>query len=306
MRKFYAITIALAVLLLSCSKKDSTAPDPDPNGGPDPAVAAAAKKLQKDVEGKWTFKNATLPLRVGVKATSGSRLFSQHVINRTGRILETAPAGDKTGFIEFLSDSTYMLFDAAGNYITGKFQATDGKTISLKDFGTLSEITFAQEKINFKITYSSNNKSITISANKAQPIPESEKAKLLSRKWYLTHEEDGHVIFEEEAEIYDDEGNVTSTFFPDSLNFIMSSSGTYVVETFEKGHLKQAQMANWKWHSTLTDRFVYWWYDVIEDEDRDVVIIRELTKDVFKATEYWIDDNSGEDIPMHWLLRPVK
>jgi len=296
MRKFYAIVMALSVILLSCSKKNDSDPEPEP----DPAVvAAAAKKLHADVQGKWTFGGITLPLRVGVKTTKGTWLNPNSPKRQTARSQEAGPI--KTGFIEFLSDSTYTIYDSEGNYLTGKFEAKDGTTISLAGVGTLSGINFVQEKINFKLTYTSNSKSITVTANKVKDVPTGDKAKLLGRKWYLTHEEDGNQLLNQEAEIYNEAGNVTGTFMLDSLNFLMSPSGTYVVQMFEKGELKMAKMANWRWHPTKTDRFVYWWYDEPVDEEEDVIIIRELTQDVFKAAEY--DDDMTE---LKWLLRPVR
>lgn len=296
MRKFYAIVIALSVILLSCSKKNDSTPDPNPDPA---AVAAAAKKLHADVQGKWTFGGMVLPLRVGVKATKGTWLNPNNGTSQTARSQDTGPI--KTGFIEFLSDSTYIIYDSENNYFTGKFEAKDGTTISLANLGTLSGINFTQEKINFKLTYTANSKSITVTGNKAKDIPAGDRAKLLGRKWYLTHEEDGNQILNQETDIYNEEGTVTGTFILDSLNFLMSPSGTYVVQMFEKKVLKTAQMANWKWHSTKTDRFVYWWYDEPVDEEKDVIILRELTQDVFKATEY--DEDMTE---MKWLLKPVR
>lgn len=299
MRKLYAIVVALSVILLSCSKKNDSAPDPEP----DPtAVAAAAKKLHADIQGKWTFGGVAVPLRVSPKGKTGTLFHPNNNTNTTARSQETGPI--KTGFIEFLSDSTYIIYDSEEHYFTGKFEAKDGTTISLANLGTLSGIAFTQEKINFKLTYSSNNKSITVTANRAKDVPTGDKAKLLGRKWYLTHEEDGSKMFTEEVELYDDKGNVTGTFIPDSINFLMSSSGTYVVQMFDKGQLKSTEMANWKWHSSKTDRFVYWWYDMPVDEEQDFVIIRELTQDVFKASEYWIEDDGS--VEMKWLLRPIR
>ncbi len=296
MRKLYAIVVALSVILLSCSKKNDSAPDPEPDPA---AVAAAAKKLHADIQGKWTFGGVVLSQRVGIKTTKGSWLRPNSPKHQTARIQESGPI--KTGFIEFLSDSTYIIYDAESNYFTGKFEAKDGTTISLANLGTLSGINFAQEKINFKLTYTSNSKSITVTANKAKNVPAGDKAKLLGRKWYLTHEEDGHTMLEEELEIYDDNDKLIDKFIPDSINYQMSSSGTYVLQLFVKGELRNAQVANWKWHSTKTDRFVYWKYDMPVDEDEDVIIIRELTQDIFKATEYDIDMTE-----IKWLLRPVR
>lgn len=294
MRKFYAIVMALSVILLSCSKKNDPAPDPEP----DPAViAAAAKKLHADVQGKWTFGGIALPLRVGVKTTKGSWLRPNSPKHQTARSQDNGPI--KTGFIEFLSDSTYTIYDSEGNYFTGKFEAKDGTTISLANLGTLSGINFAQEKINFKLTYTSNSKSITVTANKVKDVPTGDKAKLLGRKWYITHEEDGQTLFEEEVEIYDDNDKLVEAFIPDSISVLMSPYGTYVVQILKNGVLKKATIVNWKWHSTKTDRFIYWVYDIPADEEDDYVIIRELTQDILKTTEY-----SQDKIDL--TLRPVR
>jgi hypothetical protein len=174
-------------------------------------------------------------------------------------------------FLEFLTDGTCIIYNIADTLVTGKFEATSGTEINLAKFGTLTEVKFEQGKVNLKLAYS--GKKLTITAGKVAIVDSSDKTKLLSRNWSLTKEENGADFF-------------VSGLGVDKVTVLFSASGTYLVQFSNKGQLVEAGMLNWKWHSAKADRIVYWEDGTAVNEDKNYVIIRELTKDILKTTEY--------------------
>lgn len=293
------ILMAAAISLLCACSKDKGNDDSDP-------LKEAARQLQTTIVGKWEFQNISLEgapklnqIAVAVK--------DRHRLN--GIVLSgTDPGGpgNSTGYIEFLSDSTYMLYDSEGRYFQGKFQANTGDSISLAGLGSLGGIKLADGNLDFKLYYSAGSKSIVVSGNKAASIPMDTRTTQLCRAWYLTREADGEEAFEDSEE-YNEETQQYEPYQIDSLGLIMTTSGTYIVQEFFAGKLLYAEVANWKWHSTKSDRFVYYWYNEEPDEDRDYIIITELNSTVLKAYEEWDDDNDGTiDTEWNYVFRPAR
>jgi hypothetical protein len=140
------------------------------------SVVRCSKKTKKDVLGKWTFINAAFPKTSS--AFEGKTTITNPTLKSMARLSAIANVSDvapKTGFIEFINDNTYLIYDAKGNYFTDKFEAKDGQTIDLSGFGTIKEIKFTEGKIDFKITYNSSNQTISISANKASAMTLNER-----------------------------------------------------------------------------------------------------------------------------------
>ncbi|TDE08288.1 hypothetical protein [Dyadobacter psychrotolerans] len=244
---------AFALLFQSCSKDSKDMPQPEtPN---------EKGKLQSDIVGKWI-----------IQSSSGRTTADE-------------------AFLEFLSDSTFLVYNVSQTLATGKFNAISATEISLDKFGSIKEIKISQDKISLKLTYSA--KTLTITANKSAAVDTSDKTKLLSHLWSLTADQDGASILTNNSQW---EKPV------DKVTFLFTSSGTYLAQIFSKGEVFESQTINWKWHSTKSDRLVFWTMGSTLNEERDYVIIRELTTSTLKTLEYHKDDN-GVDQPANYVFK---
>lgn len=302
MKKIPLFLLAGMTLLFSCSKNDDDpAPDPDKE---------AAQKLQKDVQGKWLFSTDIVIGRVAA-STQGKKpqrsLLGRSLPQQVEPNGTTGTTGDVPGFIEFTSDSTYIIYDENEKVYTGKFEAKSGDSIVLSGIGYLTNISITSDKMNFKLYYTAGNKTITITSNKAAAIPADNRTTLLSKSpWYITKEESGADWIGSEEYEYDGNGNPTP-YTIDSVTFLMSNNGTYLVQIFSGGKVKEASMANWKWHSTKANAFVYAWDGEPFDEERNDVDITELTAERLKLTEsYDSDGDDIEDTTDKWVLKPAR
>jgi hypothetical protein len=198
-------------------------------------------------------------------------------------VLETSPnqrTTSENAFLEFLSDSTYIVYNISETLVQGNFNATSGTSISLENFGTLSDIKFTRNKIGFKLTYS--NKTLTVSASKAAAVDATGQTQLLSHLWSLTVDEDGKEILGNTNNNWDKE--ITKA----TLRF--TAAGSYITCLYSGDELLYADVFNWKWHSTKSDRIVYWSESEPVNEEVNVSIIRELTATTLKVSDYGEDE----------------
>ena len=178
--------------------------------------------------------------------------------------------------IEFLNDSTYVIVMGEDEVTTGTFTVTDSTSITLSGLGSLSEIKIANAKMDFKLFY--NGSVLVLSANKAAEIALTGDTKLLCRTWYLTNTDS----------LYDDYENGT-----DKITVLFSAAGTYLVQNFRNDTLLEADIANWKWHTSKPKTIIYWW-DSEEPDENDAVTITELTGTSLKLTETFTEGNNTE------------
>jgi len=310
MKKIFILIMAAMPLYYACKKSNGS----DPGNGPDPSPAA--KKLQTDVTGKWQTANLSLTAPTGfhngiITHSSSVIHFGQKMHTKPGNVAVTGldqpeSGGTNTGYIEFLSDSTYLIYDSAGRFFQGKFNAVTGDSISLGKFGSLGGIKLADGKLDFKLYYSGSSKTVTISANKAPAITADSRTTLLCRSWYLTNVDAGGTIIGSTGEYYNESTQQYESFTIDSLGFFITTSGTYIIQQFEKGILKSADVANWRWHSSIANRFVYYWDNQPVDEENNYVVIRENTTAELKLSEFY--DGDGDDIKEEYKysLLPTK
>jgi hypothetical protein len=286
MKSFYALAVAAVVCLAACSKDDS------------PKKDSPANVLYSKVLGKWSFGGVVIEARKK-PVEKGSPLSRK----LSSGLAKEADMG--AGFIEFLSDSSYFIYDAAGNVFSGQFSPKDSTSISLGAFGSISNISFAEKNIGFLLTYN-GGKTLTIEANKAEPIVMDDRSKLLCRTWYVTKEEAGEALLGWEFE-YNDNGHVDSVYI-DSVGIQLTGSGTYIVQTFSKKVVQSAEMANWKWDATKSDRFLYWWGNDVPNPETDFVTVRELTSSVLKTSELMDLNGDGITQPdelLKYTLKPA-
>ncbi|HTN05918.1 hypothetical protein [Agriterribacter sp.] len=236
-------------VFVACKKDDTDSTQPPP----------ASVSLQEAVVGKWEIHPAVARL----KHNSNNPPVS-HKIQEPSQVLS----------IEFLSDSTYIVVMSGNEVLTGKYNVSDSAVIDLSGFGHLSEIKIAGNAMDFKL--SSNGTVIVISANKAETIPLTDNTRLLCRNWYLTRAESGEEVYGE------------GPGAPDKITILFSAAGTYLVQFSSDDTLHSAEIANWKWHPTLSNTFVFWWYDEPADEDA-FVSITELSSNSLKIQESHTD-----------------
>lgn len=284
--------LLMMAFVISCSKDNPEIAD-------DPANAS---ELREKILGKWTFDN-DIGFEVSgayrgkaFRTSARSENAARPLVSRSMGVRAEAVQSGANGFVEFLDDNTYLLYDGYEGFFSGKFEAKDGQTLLLSELGTITDIRFAQEKIDFKVTFSGTNQTLTVVANKAADVPMDDRTKLLCRTWLLSDVEDGQEIYDEPYEIYDNDGNLVESMDVDKLTITMSSAGTYAIRVYSNEKIVGMDMANWKWHSTNSNQFVYWWFDWEPDEDEDFVEIRELTQNVFRTLEYWYYDGQREEI----------
>lgn len=298
MKKIPLFLLAGMTLLFSCSKNDDAAPA-------DPTLEAA-KKLQKNIQGKWVIDGPlVLGRKVQPEAAGKRSLFGKARPQEVETNGTTGTNGGATAFIEFAADSTYILYDNNGQLVTGKFEAKSGDSIVLIGIGNLTGISVTGDKLGFKLFYNATSKTIAIVSNKMPVPPANDRAALLCRTWKLTSEASGADIIGAEYTLYD-ENDKPYTITIDSAAFTISTNGTYLIQEFYTGKLWEARMANWTWHPSKSDYFLYSWEPGEFDEDNDVHITA-LTASVLKLSEGW--DENGDGIDDHfenWVLQPAR
>ena len=294
MKRFLSIGLLCVLALASCSKKD-TAPDttaPETTIPDNTTDQEVLKKLFNDIQGRWDFKaSAVLKSSAAVARRRASHFFIK------SRFIETNVQKKQSsgGFLEFLSDSTYMIYDSEENFFTGKFEVKDGTTISLKEFGSIEQIKFSDDAISFIISYGNPAKTIDISANKAAPVATDDRTEKLCFNWLLLKEKDGRYLYDDGAtfEHYNETTKEKEDLPFDKITVQFSKSGTYLVQIINKGVLQAAEVANWKWHYKDADKFVYWWDNELTqaEEDEDYITIAENTDTRLELYEVYLEDD---------------
>jgi hypothetical protein len=238
MNKKAAILFLLSVLMYACSKKSDDV-EPVPGNG------SSKITLQSDVVGKWMIETPN------------------------------ARKAEKGAFIEFLSDSTYIIYNLTPSAVSGKYKATSNTEITLDKFGSITEAKITKGKISFKIAYS--GVTVLVSGTKSNAVDVSDKTKQLSHIWSLNNEGDGMIVFVSEDDYYGKQ--------IEKLTIRFSPSGTYLVQMYNKGEVFRSDMINWKWHSSKSDRIVYWKEGQTANDEVNNIIITEITNKVLKTTE---------------------
>lgn len=251
----FLFSLFLLIFISGCSKDNSIEPEQDTD--------TKKTELQKAILGKWV-----------VATSSSQRTMSENA------------------FLEFLSDSTYIVYNLTETLVQGKFNATSGTNISLENFGTLNEIKFTQNKIDFKLIYS--NKTLAISANKTAVASATDKTMMLTHLWSLTSDESGSIVL----------GNTNNNWNKIITKFTVrfSPSGSYIASIYNNDEIIYAEVANWKWHSTKSDRVVYWSGNDAILEEENYTIIRELTETNLKTLEFSEDEN-GIEKPFNYTFK---
>lgn len=267
---FFAVC---TLLFTACSKNNDPKPDIDDTENPTNTITA--EQLRENIIGKWTIEGnglniAPSSIKPRLTASAHNRLTSNIIAGTNGTAATSA-------FIEFLEDGTFIILDSNGNVSTGDYTAKDGQTIDLSGFGSIKDIKFDADNINFVIYF--DNKTLTIKAKKSAVIPASDKTTLLCRTWELEHRIKG----------WDEipTAGVTKSL----LTF--SKSGTFLARFYNnKGEVVMTATEYWKWHPTDANRIWNWsadWAEEIEATDKydDFAVsisVLQLTQTKFEMT----------------------
>jgi hypothetical protein len=223
----------LAMISLACTKDHVVIPDPE--------TPSETLKLQTKVLGKWLVE------------LTGGRTTSSNA------------------FMEFMSDSTYIIYNITETVGVGHYEAVSEESLKLEGFGTISAIQFDQTKISCVLSVP--NKDISITGIREAEVMLDERTKLFARSWALTNLEDGGPLLTS-----DEDPNIKF-----DMDFVFSANGTYLNVLKYKGEVSPGVTGNWKWHSTLSDRVV-WWRDGEAIDENQNLLIRELTPNFLKLT----------------------
>lgn len=200
--------------------------------------------LRKTIIGKWNFDGSSL------------------------RVSQETMA-----YIQFFSNNTYVVSEASGKVTSDSYSFSNVNDIVVENFGVIKDFKVKDEQASFKLIQ--QNKEVSINAKKAQEISETDKTKLLCRRWKMLPIENG----KDSLSQYIDSSFVT--FFVD---------GHYETECYGKGRNKAMKLNHfWAWHPSLSDRFGYWIIQRPREDDKYYTIIRELTANELKTTESRFD-----------------
>jgi hypothetical protein len=234
---WYLFVFAIFSLATSCKKDDYTSPQ-----------TGTFSPLYNAVLGKWN-----------ITTTVG------RVTNNQSNISSKVQSPPQMVSIEFLTDSTYIVILNDGTVTTGTFKVTDSTSITLPNFGVLSDIKIADGDMDFKLQC--NGTDIILYANQSNKIALTSDTKLLCRTWLLVPPEYGDSMY-----------HYTKDNTVDRITILFSSAGTYLVQYFQKDTLVLANIANWKWHASRAMTIQFWWGNNEPTGDDDGVVTIEVLK----------------------------
>ncbi|WP_115833140.1 hypothetical protein [Dyadobacter luteus] len=197
--------------------------------------------------------------------------LSTEILGKWTLGLESVRTLAETGSIEFLADSTFIYQELNKNGVVGKYLVVSGNEITLANNGKVSGISIEGTKLSGSVTWNANT--VKVSGDKVSIAITGSKTELLARAWTLTKFEDGYILNDNDLGA-------------DKINVIFSKAGTYFGQFLAGTHIVEEANMNWKWHSTKSDRLVYWETGSQVNEEKNYVIIRELTSSILKTTEY--------------------
>lgn len=285
--------------------EEPVTPDPDGEEG----ILGLFSKLQ----GKWIYGERDRS-QGREKSNAPNRFFgiTKQLAKSNARTMD-----DFQGFIEFLSDSTYIFNDPKvlqsrwkSGY--GKFQLdTANSKIILEGLGEVEvkEINAENLKIELKVTSSSS--SYSLEAVKRELVDTSEKTNLISRIWSLTDETAyGKELLEavkSGVEIYGENDQVVDTIYPEEVLIIFTPSGTLMTAHGLGKTIREFDKINWRWNAARTGLITSFDYTKFEEEDDDLYFadVVVLTEDRLETREIW-EDSEGNQVTDEMILTPYR
>lgn len=287
MKQIHLLLLASFAFLFSCSKDD--------NNGPSNQEQAA--ELQASIAAKWELDPAAIESLLSKNVVTQPVTVNSFVKVLKGSLnnnvqtddVNPGPGTPILTFVEFYSDSSFIISNNGSLLLEGKFKAVSGDSILLTPLGSLGGIKIVDGKLEGRLHADELQKSVIIIGTKAAVITESARTTLFCREWYLAREEDYE-------DAYDD--------YTDYLTIRISNNGTYLVKLYKDNELQEALVQGWKWYDNDETKFHYFPLD--NPQVLGTVTVRDLTKDVLKATEYYNSDGIPGDETFNWTFYPVK
>jgi hypothetical protein len=285
--------------------EDPVAEDPvteDPVADPDDDIDVNA--LFSLIQGKWIF---------GERDRSNSRVNSKHRRSPLGlgksdfssaRLMD-----DYQGFIEFLSDTTYIFNDPKvlqgdweANY--SKFQMDfDNKKIILEGLGEIEILEIEGNEVKFVLDKRDSPTNLTLVGVKRSPINDTQRTRFITQFWEIDNV-DGVDAIEENFEIEIDGTLIT----PDGFGVLFTPSGTLAIFFLKNDLFYVADVGNWSWagDSETFFRISYDFEDQSTEFDDEFYWIKilDLSESSFVFSQTFLDDdfNPFDEI---WTLKPL-
>lgn len=294
---FFGVFLALISATVSCGEKEEPIVPPivenpitvDPDDDIDGLFA--------QIQGKWIFgeRNRNSDRQ---KPNISRSLFgiSPPVENSNTRVMD-----DFQGFIEFLSDTTYIFNDPKvlrqkWNLEYGKFQIdVANKRLVLAGFGEIEIKELKAESLKFELKVTTPSASHSLEGVKRGFLDSSEKTKLISRVWQLSDENEfGKGLLDDlksgGVDIYNEHGQVIETIFPDGALFFFTPSGTLMTAHLIGTSISPFDLSNWRW-SSISNRIISNYdYTQLEDNESYQSEIKVLNENRLVVADSWIDD----------------
>lgn len=295
--------------------EDPVTEDPvseDPVTDPDDDIDVNA--LFSLIQGKWIFGERD---RSNIRTNSnhrGSLLGFGKTGSSSARLMD-----DYQGFIEFLSDTTYIFNDpkvlqSQWKLEYGKFQIdVDSKKIILQGFGEIEIQEINNGTVKFDLKESSSNSKFSLEGKKRGFLDDSEKTRLISRIWSLSDENDfGKYAFEnlaEGVEVYDEFGEVIDFYYPNEVLFMFSPSGTFISSHLVGDEFKIFDVINWRWSSEERENFEtsFDFQNWPNDEEfSEIEGIKVLTENRLIISVLFTYENQEEPELVEWIFNAYK
>ena len=180
-------------------------------------------------------------------------------------------------FIEFFDNDTFIFYDSTGLVFMDKYSTLSESEISVKSSVEIKSIDLSSKDLRFQMTHS--GKKSTIIANKVKSVDGSEKTKLMSRHWQMLNNSDAKdtlAVIERSTALF-------------------SNSGTYFILAYQKDSKTPiVTKLNWKWHSKIPDRIVFWRDGDKIQEERKYITIKKLSETSLSFSEFNDSRDKGE------------
>lgn len=231
--------------------------------------------LLAEVVGKWAISSGDFSLLNKENYQSDKSRFSSA----------------NKGFIEFLSDGTFILVDGSSRTKTGKYTVNTDLSLALEGLGVVKDIQLKGDVLAFHLEIL--NQVVSVESKKVQAVKSSEKTDLLCRTWVLDidqFEKDNKFKLFSELDLEIEYEGYTLADIRVEVTFL--NSGTYMSTLYGKGKVLKINTANWQWHPDRPHSIYYWWEEeeLGEADFPSYVDLAELSKTRLVVHENWIDD----------------
>lgn len=316
------VFVAFTVFFQGCGEEvEPTAPpvveDPitevpkteDPATDPDDGIDF--NTFFSQLQGKWIFgERDRSNIRSNPEKKRGLLRLGQATNNSSARVMD-----DYQGFIEFLSDTTYIFNDpkvlqSSWKLEYGKFQIdVESKKLILQGYGEIDIQEINNETVKFDLKESASNSNYSLEGVKRGFLDETEKTRMISKVWSLTDENDFgkeqlDYLKNEGVGIYGENGQIVDRIYPEGFIIFITPSGTIKSAHLIGETLMSFDIENWRWSED--GNFILTAYDhtnlETENEDSYSLKIVELTENRLVLGDSYTDEE-GNQYEEEWIFK---